>query len=106
MPKAVAQPRTNMDYACSTWETPGYELHSEVMTPSPHHPIGAKGVGECAAVGGPAAFVNAVMDAISDTGGAQHRHAAAAGPGVGDHPPPGRIRSTAGALGRLASPDE
>ena len=38
------------------------------MTPCPHHPIGAKGVGECAAVGGPAAFVNAVMDAISDTG--------------------------------------
>ena len=32
------------------------------------HPIGAKGIGECAAVGGPAAFVNAVMDALSDTG--------------------------------------
>ena len=30
--------------------------------------IGAKGVGECAAVGGPAAFVNAVMDAVKDTG--------------------------------------
>ncbi len=58
-----------MDYLLPTaWETPGYELHSEVVTPSPHHPIGAKGVGECAAVGGPAAFVNAVMDAIADTG--------------------------------------
>ena len=41
---------------------PGCELH-EVVTPCPHHPIGAKGVGECATVGGPAAFVNAVIDA-------------------------------------------
>jgi carbon-monoxide dehydrogenase large subunit len=58
-----------MDYLLPTaWETPGFELHSEIVTPSPHHPIGAKGIGECAAVGGPAAFVNAVMDAISDTG--------------------------------------
>ncbi|MFO7192547.1 aerobic carbon-monoxide dehydrogenase large subunit [Thermocrispum sp.] len=58
-----------MDYLLPTaWETPGFELHSEVVTPSPHHPIGAKGIGECAAVGGPAAFVNAVLDAISHTG--------------------------------------
>jgi aerobic carbon-monoxide dehydrogenase large subunit len=56
-----------MDYLLPTaWETPGFELH-EVTTPCPHHPIGAKGVGECAAVGGPAAFVNAVMNALSDT---------------------------------------
>lgn len=53
-----------MDYLLPTaWETPGFELH-EVVTPCPHHPIGAKGVGECATVGGPAAFVNAVMDAL------------------------------------------
>jgi carbon-monoxide dehydrogenase large subunit len=57
-----------MDYLLPTaWETPGFELH-EVVTPSPHHPIGAKGIGECACVGGPAAFVNAVMNAIDDTG--------------------------------------
>lgn len=57
-----------MDYLLPTaWETPGFELH-EVVTPCPHHPIGAKGIGECATVGGPAAFVNAVMDAIKDTG--------------------------------------
>src|SRR6201991_2147375 len=57
-----------MDYLLPTaWETPGFELH-EVVTPCPHHPIGAKGVGECAAVGGPAAYVNAVLDALSDTG--------------------------------------
>jgi carbon-monoxide dehydrogenase large subunit len=55
-----------MDYLLPTaWETPGFELH-EVVTPCPHHPIGAKGVGECATVGGPAAFVNAVLDAIRD----------------------------------------
>ena len=58
-----------MDYLLPTaWETPGFELHSEVVTPCPHHPIGAKGIGECAAVGGPAAFVNAVLDALSETG--------------------------------------
>jgi carbon-monoxide dehydrogenase large subunit len=34
------------------------------VTPSPHHPIGAKGVGESATVGSPAAFVNAVIDAL------------------------------------------
>ncbi len=57
-----------MDYLLPTaWETPGFELH-EVVTPCPHHPIGAKGVGECAAVGGPAAFVNAVLNALEDTG--------------------------------------
>ena len=56
------------DYLLPTaWETPGFELH-EVVTPCPHHPIGAKGIGECAAVGGPAAFVNAVMDALKDSG--------------------------------------
>jgi carbon-monoxide dehydrogenase large subunit len=56
------------DYLLPTaWETPGFELY-EVVTPCPHHPIGAKGIGECAAVGGPAAFVNAVMDALKDTG--------------------------------------
>lgn len=57
-----------MDYLIPTaWETPQWELH-EVCTPSPHHPIGAKGIGECACVGGPAAFVNAVVDALSHLG--------------------------------------
>ncbi|HEY5662812.1 MAG TPA: aerobic carbon-monoxide dehydrogenase large subunit [Ilumatobacter sp.] len=57
-----------MDYLLPTaWETPGFELH-EVVTPCPHHPIGAKGIGECATVGGPAAFVNAVLNAVSHLG--------------------------------------
>jgi carbon-monoxide dehydrogenase large subunit len=53
-----------MDYLLPTaWETPTFELF-ETVTPSPHHPIGAKGVGESATVGSPAAFVNAVIDAL------------------------------------------
>jgi aerobic carbon-monoxide dehydrogenase large subunit len=53
-----------MDYLIPTaWETPRFEL-DETVTPSPHHPIGAKGVGESATVGSPAAYVNAVIDAL------------------------------------------
>ena len=57
-----------MDYLLPTaWETPKFELH-ETVTPSPHHPIGAKGVGESATVGSPAAYVNAVIDALQPLG--------------------------------------
>ena len=42
---------------CLSWELGD-------QTPSPHHLIGAKGVGESATVGSPAAVVNAVMDAL------------------------------------------
>ena len=53
-----------MDYLLPTAvETPKWEL-GETVTPSPHHPIGAKGVGESATVGAPAAIVNAVVDAL------------------------------------------
>lgn len=55
---------TFMDYLLPTAvETPKWEL-GETVTPSPHHPIGAKGVGESATVGAPAAIVNAVVDAL------------------------------------------
>ncbi len=57
-----------MDYLIPTaWETPRFEL-GETVTPSPHHPIGAKGVGESATVGSPAAYVNAVIDALQHLG--------------------------------------
>jgi aerobic carbon-monoxide dehydrogenase large subunit len=57
-----------MDYLLPTsWETPSFEL-GETVTPSPHHPLGAKGVGESATVGSPAAFVNAVVDALAHAG--------------------------------------
>ncbi|MFB6187869.1 MAG: aerobic carbon-monoxide dehydrogenase large subunit, partial [Halobacteriaceae archaeon] len=38
------------------------------VTPSPHHPIGAKGVGESPTVGSVPAVVNAVVDAMSHAG--------------------------------------
>src|SRR5499433_2606505 len=44
-------------------ETPNWET-DKTCTPSPHHPLGAKGVGESATVGAPAAIVNAVVDAL------------------------------------------
>jgi carbon-monoxide dehydrogenase large subunit len=57
-----------MDYLLPTsWETPRFETFSTV-TPSPHHPFGAKGVGESATVGSPAAYVNAVVDALAHLG--------------------------------------
>ncbi|MDH4116349.1 MAG: aerobic carbon-monoxide dehydrogenase large subunit [Acidimicrobiia bacterium] len=57
-----------LDYLVPTaWETPRFKLGA-TTTPSPHHPIGAKGVGESATVGSPAAYVNAVVDALAARG--------------------------------------
>jgi carbon-monoxide dehydrogenase large subunit len=53
-----------MDYLIPTaLEVPDWETDFTV-TPSPHHPIGAKGVGESATVGSPPTIVNAICDAI------------------------------------------
>jgi carbon-monoxide dehydrogenase large subunit len=57
-----------MDYLLPTAvETPHWET-AKTCTPSPHHPLGAKGVGESPNVGSPAAFVNAVVDALAHLG--------------------------------------
>jgi carbon-monoxide dehydrogenase large subunit len=57
-----------MDYLLPTsMECPSWELGATV-TPSPHHPLGAKGVGESATVGSPPAVVNAVVDALHPYG--------------------------------------
>ena len=57
-----------MDYLLPTaMETPSWET-AKTTTPSPHHPIGAKGVGESATVGAPAAIANAVVDALAHLG--------------------------------------
>ena len=56
-------------------ETPHWETDFTV-TPSPHHPIGAKGVGESPNVGGVPAFSNAVNDAFSFLGSHPHPDAA------------------------------
>jgi len=55
---------TLMDFFLPTfWETPAYET-DWTETPSPHHPIGAKGVGESPNVGGVPMCSNAVNDAF------------------------------------------
>ena len=57
-----------MDYLIpAALEVPDWETGFTV-TPSPHHPIGAKGVGESATVGSPPAIVNAVVDALKPYG--------------------------------------
>ena len=57
-----------MDYLVpSSMEVPDWEL-GETVTPSPHHPIGAKGVGESSNVGSQPAVVNAVVDALAPYG--------------------------------------
>ena len=59
---------TFMDYLVPTAvETPNWET-DHTVTPCPHHPLGAKGVGESATVGAPPAIVNAVVDALSPLG--------------------------------------
>ena len=61
-----------MDYLIPTaLEVPDWEL-GETVTPSPHHPIGAKGVGESPTVGSPPAIVNAVIDALHEPYGVDH----------------------------------
>ena len=65
---------TFMDYLLPTAvETPAWET-GKTITPSPHHPIGAKGVGELATVGAPPAIANAVVDALWHLGRAEHRY--------------------------------
>ncbi|HXX68716.1 MAG TPA: aerobic carbon-monoxide dehydrogenase large subunit [Polyangiaceae bacterium] len=55
---------TFADYLLPTAvESPKWEL-GKTVTPSPHHPIGAKGVGESPTVGAPPAIANAVVDAL------------------------------------------
>src|SRR6476660_3563723 len=55
---------TLADYLLPTAvESPKWEL-GKTITPSPHHPFGAKGVGESPTVGAPPAIANAVVDAL------------------------------------------
>ena len=57
-----------MDYLLPTaMECPDWETDFTV-TPSPHHPIGAKGVGESATVGSPPCIINAIVDALQPYG--------------------------------------
>jgi len=59
---------TFMDYLVPTAvESPSWET-DHVITPSPHHPLGAKGVAESPTVGAPPAIANAIIDALSPLG--------------------------------------
>lgn len=56
------------DYALpSAAEMPSFETLS-TMTPSPHNPLGAKGIGEAATIGSTPAVQNAVIDAVAHLG--------------------------------------
>jgi aerobic carbon-monoxide dehydrogenase large subunit len=54
-------------YVPTSMESPSWET-GHTTTPSPHHPFGAKGVGESATVGAPPAIHNAVVDALAHLG--------------------------------------
>ncbi len=54
-------------YVPTALESPAWET-DKTITPSPHHPFGAKGVGESATVGAPPAIANAVVDALRHLG--------------------------------------
>src|SRR6202012_5265111 len=57
-----------MDYLLPTsLERPWPDL-AMTVPPSPHHPVGAKGIGESATVGSPPAVVNSVVDALAPFG--------------------------------------
>ncbi len=57
-----------VDYLVPTAvETPAWET-DKTTTPCPHHPFGAKGVGESPTVGAPPAIANAVVDALAHLG--------------------------------------
>ncbi len=57
-----------LDYALPRADRfPKIEVHSTV-TPSPHHPLGVKGIGETGAIASTATVYNAVMDALEPLG--------------------------------------
>ncbi len=64
------QPRTASfaDYKLLTAAEIPHFASAFVETPSPHNPLGAKGVGEAGAIGTPAALANAVADALAAEG--------------------------------------
>lgn len=64
------QPRTASfaDYKLLTAAEIPHLASAFAETPSPHNPLGAKGVGEAGAIGTPAALANAVADALAAEG--------------------------------------
>ena len=79
-----------MDYLIPTaMEVPDWETGFTV-TPSPHHPIGAKGIGESATVGLTAGDRERRRRRAGPLRGGPHGHALHPGPGLGRHAGPGK----------------
>ncbi len=51
----------------SARDLPSIESHL-IKTPSPHNPLGFKGIAESGTIGGPPAVPNAIVDALSHLG--------------------------------------
>jgi carbon-monoxide dehydrogenase large subunit len=57
-----------MDYTVpKAFQVPRFET-DRTVTPSPHHPLGVKGVGETGTIASTAAVANAVIDALAPLG--------------------------------------
>jgi carbon-monoxide dehydrogenase large subunit len=59
---------TLLDYALPVAASLPHFTTAFVETPSPHNPLGAKGIGESGCIGAPPAIVNAVLDALAPLG--------------------------------------
>jgi aerobic carbon-monoxide dehydrogenase large subunit len=57
-----------MDYAIPRADQFPHFVTDQTVTPTPHNPMGAKGIGEAATIGSTPAVVNAVMDALRPFG--------------------------------------
>ncbi len=61
-------PTSFMDYLLPSIGTVDEILLEHMETPTPHNPLGVKGVGESGVIGAPAAVANAVVDALAPYG--------------------------------------
>ncbi|MGH7323395.1 MAG: xanthine dehydrogenase family protein molybdopterin-binding subunit, partial [Candidatus Rokuibacteriota bacterium] len=59
---------TLMDYAVPRADDLPSFITDQTVTPTPHNPMGAKGIGEAATIGSTPAIVNAVVDALRPLG--------------------------------------
>ncbi|GGB70358.1 xanthine dehydrogenase family protein molybdopterin-binding subunit [Deinococcus soli (ex Cha et al. 2016)] len=63
---------TYMEYAMPRADDVPFIQHGHTVTPSPHNPLGVKGIGEAGTIASTAAVANAVMDALWHEAGIAH----------------------------------
>ncbi|GGR86795.1 xanthine dehydrogenase family protein molybdopterin-binding subunit [Deinococcus sedimenti] len=63
---------TYMEYAMPRADDLPFIQHGHTVTPSPHNPLGVKGIGEAGTIASTAAVANAVMDALWHEAGIAH----------------------------------